>query len=124
MTTLRAIGRSMMSIHVLVFNMGKSDFREKNLAAYALEVQASLSIAGLSSVLRTSADMLRSIGALVNMRGIVSFMRRLCQNLLSVHTDGSSRTEKITKTTLRVTFHSLLAHNCWRQLPLLASHLL
>ena len=91
MTTLRAIGRSMMSIHVLVFNMGKSDFREKHLAAYALEVQASLSIAGLSSVLRTSADMLRSIGALVNMRGIVSFMRRLCQNLPPAHADGSSR---------------------------------
>ena len=29
MATLRAVGRSMMSVHVLVFNMGKSDFREK-----------------------------------------------------------------------------------------------
>ena len=106
MTTLRAIGRSMMSIHVLVFNMGKSVFREQQMAAYALEVQASLSIAGLSSVLRTSADMLRSIGALVNMRGIVSFMRRLCQNLPSVHADGSSRKGWVKIDTLWVTFQT------------------
>ena len=123
MATLRAVGRSMMSIHLLVFNMGKSDFREKHLATYALRVQASLSIAGLSASLRTSSDMFRCIGALVTMRGIVSFIRRVCLALPSVHSDGSSRKDWTKRQALRLTLQTLLAHKCWRQLPLLAAHL-
>ena len=74
MKAWRALGRTMCDIRLLVFNIGRSDFRMKHITPYATLVQV-----GTQSVVCTpqhtidvSFDMCRSIGALLDMRAIVS----------------------------------------------------
>ncbi len=41
MRALRALGRTLLDTNMLVFNMGRGDFRRKHLVGYAMELQTS-----------------------------------------------------------------------------------
>ena len=80
MRAWRALGRTLVDINLLVFNCGRSDFRTKHTVAFTLMAQSSLK-AGASSTMQAAVgagmDMLKSIGALVAMSGIVRMMEQL-----------------------------------------------
>jgi len=75
----RALGRTLCDIQMLVFNVGRADFRNKHYDPFAKITQASKqSGLGLHDLgLRVSMDMLASLGALVDMRGIVLVLERI-----------------------------------------------
>ena len=45
----RSLGQAATNIEELVVNMGRADFRQKHLQAYAFEVQVSLKLKGVGS---------------------------------------------------------------------------
>ena len=67
MKSWRSLGRAMLDIRVLVFNLGRVDYRRKHLAAFALECQASLNMNMLpgDAAHTCSKEMLAAVGALV-----------------------------------------------------------
>ena len=73
MRAWRSLGRAMLDIHMLVFNLGRSDFRGRHLRAYAIEVQSSLSTSAPESAVAMGHTMLLAVGSLVEMRGILQF---------------------------------------------------
>ena len=119
MRALRAVGRSMTDIPLLVFNMGRADFRERHLAAYALDVQASMHSVFFTNILATASGMSQSVGALMSIRAIVEFLRRLCACV-----SGAPREHRplknVTMTTLWATAKTFLAHMGWRHFPMLS----
>ena len=80
MKAWRSLGRAMLDIRVLVFNLGRVDYRRKHLAAFALECQTSLNMNLLpgDAAYTCSKEMLAAVGALVEMQGIVRMMREIC----------------------------------------------
>ena len=72
----------MLDIRILVFNMGRVDYRRCHLAAYALECQASLHMVHGDAAYQYSQKMLAAVGALVEMQGIVRMMNGLCSGLV------------------------------------------
>ena len=123
----------MLDIRLLVFNLGRVDFRQKNLVAYALECQTSLNITASEAAYVCSASMLASVGALVEMQGIV---RMLCQiasgivfeqqgkrAVLKVDSGGPWGKQHLSTTSLWVTCRTLLSHRCWRHFPKLVAKL-
>ena len=129
MKAWRSLGKAMTNIRVLVFNMGRSDFRHKNLSAYALEVQSSLSLASTRQALLCADKMFAASGVLVEMRGILKMIQAVCSGLALVEEEGRillTNKYRFTqpdarKTPLWMTSKTLLAHRCWRAFPLLSS---
>ena len=80
MLAWHALGRTLVDINLLVFNCGRSDFRTKHTVAVTLMAQPSLK-AGANSTMQAAVgagmDMLKSIGALVAMSGIVRMLEQL-----------------------------------------------
>ena len=74
MRSWRSLGRAMLDIRILVFNLGRADLRRRRLTAYAMEVQASLTASSVVSAYEMSESMLAAIGALVEIRGILKFV--------------------------------------------------
>ena len=77
MKAWRSLGRAMLDIRILVFNLGRIDFCKQHLVAYALECQASLRILPGNRAHLCSNSMLAAIGALVEMQGIVRMIEQL-----------------------------------------------
>ena len=128
MRAWKALGRAMTDIHVLVFNLGRMDFRKQNLSSYAFEVQASLRIHSAKEAFLYSDHMFTAVGVLVEMRGIVKMVHAMHSGLvLEQRHQGQVLTNKYRftepkkcmpmKTTMWMTCKTLLAHRCWRAFP-------
>ncbi len=129
MKAWRSLGRAMLDIRVLVFNLGRIDFRKKHLAAYALECQTSLQLLPGCAAYDCSKNMLAAVGALVEMQGIVRMMGQLGSGFVFEQRgncgvvkqgDRGPWAKKGTATTWWTTCRTLLAHRCWRYFPKLA----
>ena len=141
MKAWRSLGSSITDIRMLVFNMGRCDFRKKHLVSYALEVQSSMTLSSMDVALATNESMLAAIGALVSLRGIVKMVQSLCRGFVFQEKDtpGSSGTKNYvitnqlflknrrealpSKTTLWVLCRTLFAHMGWRCFPTLSMRL-
>ena len=119
----------MLDIRILVFNMGRVDYRRCHLAAYALECQASLHMVHGDAAYQYSQKMLAAVGALVEMQGIVRMMNGLCSGLVFEQRgktgvikqlDGGPWKQKNMATTWWTTCRTLLSHRCWRFFPYLS----
>jgi hypothetical protein len=82
MRAWRSLGRALLDIRILVFNLGRVDYRKKHLAAYALESQTSLNLIDGDAAYVCSQSMLTAVGVLVEMQGIVRMMNGLCSGLV------------------------------------------
>ena len=87
----------MLDIRVLVFNLGRVDYRKKHLAAYALECQASLNMNLLpgDAAYTCSKEMLAAVGALVEMQGIVRMMQQICSGVVFEQRDKVGILKKV-----------------------------
>jgi hypothetical protein len=126
MKAWRSLGRAVTDVRVLVFNLGRVDFRRKHLTAYALEVQSSLSSVAAERSLEVCEQMFTAIGVLVHMRAVVLLVQRLCRGLTLVSSAGrcvitNKGSPKLT--TLWLVARTLLAHKCWRLFPALSVRL-
>ena len=80
----RSLGRALLSVQMLVFNMGRSDFRAKHISTIALTVQTteSNSIETQRHCMDVCVHMFWSLAALLDLRAII----RLLENLLLLRT--------------------------------------
>ena len=115
----RAIGRSLFDMRMMVFNMGRSDFRAKHTATNALIVQTTLhsSIETTRYCMDMYSHMFQSLAALLDVRAII----RMLELLLDVPTAYARPYWR--KRVVWATAKTLLQHRAWRQFPLLVSHL-
>lgn len=83
----RSLGRALLSVQMLVFNMGRSDFRAKHISTIALTVQTteSNSIETQRHCMDVCVHMFWSLAALLDLRAII----RLLENLLLLRTEYS-----------------------------------
>jgi len=129
MEAWRSMGRMLLDIQMLVFNMGRCDFRRKHIVAYAMIVQSSTHIGRTDYVTlakETSDNMFLSIGVLTEMIGIVRLVEQILtapQWVVSQAPDGSLKPVSISKTTIWAMCRTLLVHKCWRDYHKLAIHL-
>ena len=129
MRSWRALGRTLLDINMLVFNCGRSEFRSKHVAAFTLMTEASLQVGANSSrkaAFGASMGMFKGIEALVAMLGIVRLMQQLLKTpewVLVPKGDGEFEPVVLKNHTMWTTFRTLLAHNCWRQFPMLTARL-
>ena len=68
----------MLDVRILVFNFGRAHFRRRHLRAYAMEIQASLTTSSMQTAIEMSESMLAAVGALVEIKGILQFIQKLC----------------------------------------------
>lgn len=128
MKAWRSLGKAMTNIRILVFNIGRADFRKQNLSAYALEVQSSMSIGSTRRALQCMEHMFAASGALVEMRGILRMVQALSSGFAFVQKENKAvltikdQKEK-NKKALWMTSQTLLAHRCWRTFPLLSANI-
>ena len=75
----RALGRTLCDIQLLVFNIGRADFRSKFVEPFTIMIQTSSSNAmGLQEVgLTASMHMIRAGAALTDARGIIMILDRI-----------------------------------------------
>ena len=135
MRAWRSLGKSTLDIRLLVFNLGRADFRKKHLHAYAMAVQSSLRVVSIEQAIECSHSMMAAVGALIEVRGIMRLLQRLLFGLsLVASEDGhviisnkeqlGNRTSVVPRShTLWMTSKTLLAHRCWRRLPVLSQKL-
>ena len=122
----RSLGRAMLDIRVLVFNLARVDYRSKHLAAFALECQTSLNMNMLpgDAAYTCSKEMLAAVGALVEMQGIVRMLREICSGWVFEQRGKGGILKKVdlgkSLTGWWTTLRTLLAHRCWRYFPKLA----
>ena len=119
----------MLDIRVLIFNLGRVDYRKKHLAAYALECQTSLNLLSGDAAYTCSKNMLAAVGALVEMQGIVRMMGQICTGVVfeqhgscgvMKELEGGPWRHKNQATAWWTTLRTLLDHRCWRYFPTLA----
>jgi hypothetical protein len=134
MKSWRSLGRAMTDIPVLVFNLGRLDFRKMHLVAYALESQKSLSFSSVESAIECSNSMQAAVGTIVEMRGILLMIQHLASGfILEKQESGWFMTNRLLfagpyapqpgRTALWWTCKTLLTHRCWRKFPSLTSKL-
>ena len=68
MRAWRSLGRAVTDVKILVFNLGRLDFRQKHLVAYSMDVQLSTQVSSLEKAVSCAESMLIGLGALVEMR--------------------------------------------------------
>ena len=114
----RAMGRTLCDIHMLVFNIGRSDFRTKHATPVAMLLQVSTrsSLECQSRVVDASFAMFDAIGTLMDMLAIV----RLLEMILDRQPASGGH---LTKGVMWAAAKTLMAHRCWRQFPGLTRHL-
>ena len=56
MKAWRSLGVAITDIRMLIFNMGRCDFRKKHLVSYALEVQSSMTLSSMEAALATKIN--------------------------------------------------------------------
>ena len=88
----------MTDARILVFNLGRVDFRKKFLASYAMDVQSSMSVYGCTTdrALAVWQDMRTATGVLVAMRGVVVLVRQLLSGLVLVPVRGGTSESAVT----------------------------
>ena len=129
MEAWRSMGRMLLDIQMLVFNMGRCDFRRKHTVAYAMIVQSSTNVGRTDYVTlakETSDKMFLSIGVLTEMIGIVCLVEQFLtapQWVVSRSPDGGLKPLSISRTTMWAVCRTLLAHKCWRDYRKLSIHL-
>jgi hypothetical protein len=113
----------MMDIGLLMFNLGRCDFRAKHLVPHIILVQGSVrsGVETTQEAFEVSNEMFQSIGALIEMRGLIRLSESLLDSPAWVKREDSAG--RLTKGTIWCTFKTLLAHRCWRRLPGLTRHL-
>ena len=79
MNMWRAMGRTLCDIHMLVFNIGRSDFRTKRVTPVAVLLQVSThsSLESQSRVVDVSFAMFHAIGTLMDMLAIVRLLEMI-----------------------------------------------
>ena len=109
----RAIGRSLLDVRMMVFNMGRSDFRAKHTATHALIVHTTFH----SSIETTRycmdmylATMLQSLAALLDVRAIIRMLEALLEPTAYAR-------PYFRKRVVWATAKTLLQHRAWRHLP-------
>ena len=114
----RAMGRTLCDIHMLVFNIGRSDFRAKHAKPMAMLLQVSTrsALETPEQVMLMSFEMFNAIGMLMDMLAIVRFLEMVLEKQPA--TGGH-----LTKGVLWATARTLMAHRCWRKFPGLTRHL-
>ena len=77
----RAMGRTLFDLRLLVFNLGRADFRSKHTTLCSLLVQGTMYTAIDSQVvcMELSFAMFRSLGALLDLRAIITLLEALLQ---------------------------------------------
>ena len=130
MAAWRAMGRTLLDIGMLVFNVGRCDFRNKHTVSYALMVQSSchVGVADYAAFAKTTCDnMFLSIGVLIELIGIIRMTDQILQPTplqpLKQLASGIDASTKLTKTTIRLTLQTLLNHRCWRDYRKLVTYL-
>lgn len=123
MKAWRAMGRTLCDINLLVFNLGRVDFRDRFLIEHALQVQSSTNnhVLTMERAIAVSFGMFNHIGTLIEMCGIVRFTGQLLDSPSWVKRENGAG--KLTKTIIWATLKTLLAHRCWRAFPGLVRHL-
>lgn len=114
----RAIGRTLCDIHMLVFNIGRSDFRTKHATPMAMLLQVSThsALETQSQIIDMSFAMFDAIGMLMDMLAIVHFLEMVLER-------RPASGGHLTKEVLWATARTLMAHRCWRKFPGLTRHL-
>ena len=114
----RAIGRSMFDMRVMLFNMGREDFRAKHTATNALIVQTTLhsSIETTRYCMDMYIHMFQSLAALLDVRAIIRMLEALLEPTAYAR-------PYFRKGVVWATAKTLLQHRAWRQFPMLVSHL-
>ena len=82
MAAWRAMGRTLLDIGMLVFNVGRCDFRNKHTVSYALMVQSSchVGVADYATLAKKTCDnMFLSIGVLIELIGIIRMTDQILQ---------------------------------------------
>ncbi len=124
MKSLRALGRTLVDINLLVFNLGRADFRNKYMLPYMMLIQTS-NKPDLGHACKTAlgvvGEMLEATRSLVQMQGITRFISNLFRGHHALLREG--RKSNVTKKVLWVTTTTLLTHGCWRYFPELALRL-
>ncbi len=80
MKSLRALGRTLADINLLVFNMGRADYRNKHMLPYMMLIQTSTKPDlghGCKTALGVVGQMFEATRSLVQMQGIVRFICNL-----------------------------------------------
>jgi hypothetical protein len=121
MAQWQAMGRSLVDIRTLVFNLGRTDFRDKYLIACTKRTQSSTTVGSskFAESVQTSHAMMEGIAVLVAVRGIVRFVQSLFQ---AYHLGWHGSNRLTSKSFWRICF-VLLSHAAWRVFPLLTRHL-
>ena len=135
----KSLGQAICDVDMLVFQMGRSGFRQNHVAAYALTVQVTMGLSPMDSVISTTESMMAAIGALVAIQGIVRMLQGLCRGLSFQERESSDgqkrgvisnalwmvdrRSAMPSATGLWLTSKTLLAHRGWRHWPLLSMRL-
>ena len=114
----RAMGRTLFDIKLLVFNLGRADFRAKHTTPIALLVQGTDYSAIDSQVvcLELSFAMFRSLGALLDLRAIITLLEALLEPTAYARPN-------FRKQVVWATAKTLFAHRAWRDFPGLTRHL-
>ena len=114
----RAMGRTLFDIKLLVFNLGRADFRAKHTTPIALLVQGTDYSAIDSQVvcLELSFAMFRSLGALLDLRAIITLLEALLEPTAYARPN-------FRKQVVWATAQTLFAHRAWRDFPGLTRHL-
>ena len=114
----RAIGRSMFDMRMMLFNMGREDFRAKHTATNALIVQTTLhsSIETTRYCMDMYIHMFQSLAALLDVRAIIRMLEALLEPTAYAR-------PYFRKGVVWATAKTLLQHRAWRQFPMLVSHL-
>ena len=130
----RALGRTLCDIHLLVFNIGRADFRSKFVEPFTIMIQTSSSNAmGLQEVgLAASVQMIRAGAALTDARGIIMILDKIMIAASGADAAASGdraaapappRNSRLKKYHLWAFTRTHLAHRCWRWFPGLVKHL-
>ena len=121
----RALGRTLCDIQLLVFNIGRADFRSKFVEPFTIMIQTSSSNAmGLQEVgLTASMHMIRAGAALTDARGIIMILGRIMIAASGATAAAQPRNCRLKKYHLWAFTRTHLAHRCWRWFPGLVRHL-
>ena len=114
----RAMGRTLFDIRLLVFNLGRADFRSKHTTPIARVVEGTTYSAIETQVvcMEFSFAMFRSLGALLDIRAIITLLKALLEPTAYARPNFQ-------KSTVWATAKTLFAHRAWRHFPGLTRHL-
>ena len=130
----RALGRTLCDIQLLVFNIGRADFRRKFVEPFTIMIQTSSSNAmGVQEVgLTASMHMTRARAALTDARGIIMILDKImivASGANAAASGANAATPAPPRNSRLKTYHlwaftrTQLAHRCWCLFPGLVIHL-